>query len=231
VFDGLTPDQQTILRTAGDRTLSGSVESVSTNGPHAVTTLCDRGMKLVQAGAPAIIDLRKAVQPVYDEIEKDAGTKATIDAIQALKQSESGTSIAVACDDVATATTTPAATAITSPLVGTYRTSFTLEELSKSPLLYDDSELSRDNWGDMTITFASDGGVTTTQSNPSTATSTSGRYVLDGDRVTLTFDEGANLGETFKGKWSLFHDTLTFERLTGGELPTPFLVKVWERQP
>src|SRR5207247_411224 len=83
---------------------------------------------------------------------------------------------------VATATPTPAATTITSPLVGTYRTSFTLDELSKSPLLYDDTELNRDNWGDLTITFGADGRVTFNQSNPSTASSTSGRYTPAGDR-------------------------------------------------
>ena len=231
VFDDLTADQQAILRTAGDRMLRGSVASVRANGPQAVTVLCDRGLKFVQAGASAISELRAAVQPVYDEIEKDAGTKATIDAIEKLRASGSGTSIAADCGDVATATPTPAATTITSPLVGTYRTSFTLDELSKSPLLYDDTELNRDNWGDLTITFGADGRVTFNQSNPSTASSTSGRYTLAGDRVTLAFQEGANLGETFTGKWSLFRDTLTFERIAGGELPTPYVIKAWERQP
>lgn len=232
-FDRLTADQQAILRTAGDQMLTGSVESVSANGPNAVSTLCGRGLKIVQAKAKAVADLRAAVQPVYDEIEKDAGTKATIDAIDALKQSAPGNSVAIACPDVAAAspTPTPAATTITSPLVGTYRTSFTLEELSQSPLLYDASELNRENWGDMTITFAPNGRITFTQSNPTTGGSTSGHYSLDGDRVRMAMDTGSNIGETFIGKWSLFHDTLTFQRVDNLELPTPFLVKAWNRQP
>jgi hypothetical protein len=234
VFDRLTADQQAILRTAGDQMLSGSVASVNANSPNAVSTLCGRGLKIVKANAKALKDLRTAVQPVYDEIVKDAGTKATIDAIETLKQSAAGASSAVTCPDIAAAapSATAAATTITSPLVGTYRTSFTMEELSQSPLLYDAAEgLNRGNWGDMSITFGPDGRITFTQSNPSTSGSTSGRYTLNGDRVTMAMDTGENIGETFIGKWSLFHDTLTFERVDNLELPTPYIVKAWTRQP
>ncbi len=40
-----------------------------------------------------------------------------------------------------------------SPIAGTYKTSFTKEELAASPLLYDTGELNNENWGDLTITL------------------------------------------------------------------------------
>ena len=50
------------------------------------------------------------------------------------------------------------------------------------------------------------------------------------DHVVLAFYEGPNKGETFGARWSLFRDTLTFER-TDEELPTPYVVKAWTRVP
>lgn len=47
----------------------------------------------------------------------------------------------------------------------------------------------------------------------------------------LAYDKGINLGETFSARWTLFRDTLTFERVPGDELPTPYLVKAWTKVP
>jgi len=59
--------------------------------------------------------------------------------------------------------------------------------------------------------------------------STSGTYTVTDGQVVLAFDQGANLGETFSASWSLYRDTLTFER--AGGLPTPYLIKAWTRVP
>jgi hypothetical protein len=61
------------------------------------------------------------------------------------------------------------------------------------------------------------------------SSSSSGTYSIDGDRIVMAFDEGDSLGETFSGRWSLFRDTLVFERVPGEVLPTPFLVRAWTR--
>jgi len=71
--------------------------------------------------------------------------------------------------------------------------------------------------------------VTNTQVNPVVSSSTSGTYAIDGDKVVLAFHEGANHGETFGGRWSVFRDTLTVERTTSAILPTPYLVGTWTR--
>jgi len=45
------------------------------------------------------------------------------------------------------ATRSPAPTVIDSPIVGTYTTSFTKDELVGSPHLYDAGEINDGNWG------------------------------------------------------------------------------------
>ncbi len=230
VFDGLTADQQAILREAGQKAFDASVASTSANAAGLPDELCSRGLEMETAPDAAVADLRVAVQPVYDEIESDAGTKATIDAIEALRGSLGSALDAVECD-VAATTPSPSPVANDSPIVGTYTTSFTEEELAASPLLYDPGEVNNEGWGDFTLTFERDGRVTFTQTNASASSSTSGTYSVTDDHIVMAYDEGANFGETFSGRWSLFRDTLTFERAGGEELPTPYLVKAWTRVP
>jgi TRAP-type transport system periplasmic protein len=344
VFDAFTADQQETLRRAGARALADSVESIATRAVGVPDDVCGRGVKMIDASEGALAELRAAVQPVYDEIEKDPATKATIDAIEALRAASTAKPDAVECT-VAASTPAPPAAAVASPidgtwrvcytleelmaagadqgenqpdnagcgtktfrkghfwelgdgflfdpgspngtftvdgstvalksenepetwqfewsiftgtltfkkagnggptgyvvkpfhkvadlaspLVGTYKTSFTKEELLASPLLYEIGEANDGNWGDHTITFDPDGKVTFTQSNTISSGSASGTYSATQDHVVLSYDEGFNKGETFGARWSLFRDTLTFER-TEEELPTPYIVKSWTRVP
>ena len=69
--------------------------TIAAQSAEATDILCGRGLKFVAAPEATISDLRRAVQPVYDEIEKDPGTKATIEAIEALRASTGATPDAV----------------------------------------------------------------------------------------------------------------------------------------
>jgi TRAP-type C4-dicarboxylate transport system substrate-binding protein len=115
------------------------------------------------------------------------------------------------------------------PVDGVYRTSFSLEDLKRSPLLYDLGEVNDQNWGDFTLTLDR-GRVTFEQENDVDGYSTSGTYFVDGDTIVLEFTEGGNAGETFAGRWSLYQARLTFTRDEAlGILPTPYLVGPWQR--
>ena len=331
-FDALTPDQQDLLRRAGVRALAESVDAIRTRGATVADDVCKRGVKVIDASEGTLAELRAAVQPVYDEIEKDPGTKATIDAIEALRAASTAKPDAVECTVPASSPIPPAVAAVSpidgtwrvcytleeliaagavegenqpdnagcgtktfrkgqfwelldgslfdpgepngtfstegstvtltpkgeaetwefewsifrdtltfkkagnggptgyvvkpfhkvtdlaSPLMGTYRTSFTKEELAASPLLTDQGEINDENWGDLAITFDADGNVTFTQTNAIASSSTTGTYSATQDHVVLAFTEGANKAETFGARWSLFRDTLTFER-TDDEAP------------
>jgi TRAP-type C4-dicarboxylate transport system substrate-binding protein len=343
-FDAFTPDQQDVLRRAGVRALAQSVDSIRTSAAGDADHLCKRGVTMIDASEGTLAELRAAVQPVYDEIEKDPGTKATIDAIEALRANFTAAPDTVKCN-VAAATPAPPAAAVVSPidgtwrvcytleelmaagavegenqpgnagcgtktfrkgrfwelrdgslfdpgepkgtftvegstatlvstremetwqfawslfndtltfkkagsggptgfvvkpfhkvtdlaspLVGTYETSFSKEELVSSSLLDEPGEANDGNWGAFTVTFDLEGKVTFTQANAITSSSTSGTYSATQDHVLLAFDEGANKAETFGARWSLYRDTLTFER-TDEVLPTPYLLKSWTRAP
>ena len=168
--------------------------------------------------------LRRAVQPVYDQLEANAETRSLLQRIQAMKHESRATATPDAPACAPSASATGAADQQPTPLDGVYRTSFTREELANSP--HGPGEVRDDNWGDFTLTFDRRR-VTFTQRNDAASYSTSGTDTVDGKAVTLRFTEGANADETFSAHWSLYRDVLTFERL--GELPTPYLVKPWHR--
>jgi outer membrane protein assembly factor BamB/class 3 adenylate cyclase len=122
----------------------------------------------------------------------------------------------------------PTASAST-PLDGTYVTSFTRDELVASPLLTDAGEINDANWGKLTLMF-SGGLVTSTLENDVTHGSACGTYAIRGDAVALSFTEGDSAGETFGFRWTLKEGTLTFRRDESlGVGPTPYLIKPWTK--
>jgi TRAP-type C4-dicarboxylate transport system substrate-binding protein len=229
-YEGLTSDQQALLREAAGKAFEVSATHLPAYEARLVAELCARGLDITTAPVGTVSDLRSAVQSVYDELEKDASTQATIDAIETLRATADVPVGAVECDE-STGTPSAAPTLIDSPLVGTFTASYTKDDLAAHPDLYDAGEVNDGNWGELAITFEPDGRVEMTQMNPVESSSTSGSYSIEGDQVVMAFDEGDNRGETFSGRWSLFRDTLVFERIPDEVLPTPFLVRAWTRVP
>jgi TRAP-type C4-dicarboxylate transport system substrate-binding protein len=224
-FESLTPSQQEALQTAGSAVLSRQFDFAQADNAEGLGVECRRGFRFVQASDQDLAALRRAVQPVYDQLERDAETKSLLQRILAMKHE---TRAASTPDNPPCSPSSAAAGGVAqkvTALDGVYRTSFTREQLAKSPLLVDAGEVNDENWGDLTLGFDR-GRVTFTQRNDVKNTSTSGTYTLDGKLITLTFTEGVNAGETFSGIWSLYRDVLTFKR---GALPTPYVLKPWRR--
>jgi hypothetical protein len=118
---------------------------------------------------------------------------------------------------------------LTAQIDGIYQTSFSRADLVASPFITA-GEINDGNWGDWTLTFLA-GRVSYSQRNNVTNSGSSGTYTTDGDAVTMVFDTGANVGETFGFRWHLTANELTFTRDdTLGVGPTPLLVKPWTRQ-
>ncbi len=118
------------------------------------------------------------------------------------------------------------ASAVASPIDGVWTMSLTRDELASSPLLYDDGELSNQNWGEFTFTF-DNGRFVETQHNSEAVWSGTGTYGIEDDVLILDRDNG----EHFVMRWHLDGDTLVFERDDSlGEAPTPFVIKPWTRQ-
>ena len=224
-FDGLSPDQQQALRASVAAVDQRTIERVKKDAAVATDTLCRRAVPVTNASDQALSELRQKTQPVIDELEKDPGTKATIAAIAALR----GSAKTEAFGPCSQASASGAPAGGPTALDGIWKTSFTTDELAASPLLYDAGEANDGNSGDLTITFAN-GRVTSTQQNGLTHGSASGTFTVNGDVVTMSFDQGDNQGEVFALRWSIYKNTLTFRRDEAvGIGPTPFLVKAWTR--
>ena len=226
VFESLTAAQQDALRQAGTAAVSRQLAFLRGLNDEGRELLCRRGLRFIRATDRDLAGLRRAVQPVYDQLQADAETRSLLQRIRAMKRETAAPPDAPAC---APSSATPAtANQQATALDGVYRTSFTREELAQSPLLTDPGEIRDDNWGDFTLTFDR-GRVTFTQRNDLDHSSTSGTYTLDGKAITLRFTEGVNAGDTFTGPWNLYRDVLTFGRDTSGGFPTPYVLKPWHR--
>lgn len=223
-FDGLTAAQQQALRSAVTAVDQKSVSRVKSDATIATDTLCRRSVKVTNASNDAIDGLRAKVQPVIDELEKDPGTKATIDGIASLRGSMATEAFGPCGQTAASGAPQGGPTA----LDGTWTTSFTKAELAASPQV-DASEVNDENWGDFTLTFAN-GRVSYTQRNPAADSGASGTFTVKDDVLTMAYDQGSNVGETFVFRWSVYKNTLTLRRDEGlGIGPTPFLVKAWTK--
>jgi TRAP-type C4-dicarboxylate transport system substrate-binding protein len=224
-FESLTPSQQQALQTAGSAVLSRQLDKAQADDAEGLGTECRRGFPFVHASNQDLAALRRAVQPVYDQLERDAETKSFLQRILAMKHE---TPAASTPDNPPCSPSSTAAGEVAqkvTALDGAYRTSFTREQLAKSPLLADAGEVNDQNWGDFTLRFDR-GRVTFTQRNNLDSSSTSGTYTLDGKAITLNFTGGVDAGNIFWGRWSLYRDVLTFKR---GSLPTSYVLKPWRR--
>ncbi|HTI30307.1 MAG TPA: hypothetical protein VL687_08125 [Methylomirabilota bacterium] len=115
-----------------------------------------------------------------------------------------------------------------SPIDGTYQTSFSLADLTASPLVTA-NEIKDGNWGSWQLRFRMDR-FSYTQQNNIANSSSQGSFTIDGDAITLAVDKGVHVGETFAFRWQRNATELTFSRDdTLGIGPTPFLVKPWLR--
>jgi TRAP-type C4-dicarboxylate transport system substrate-binding protein len=227
VFESLTASQQDALRQAGSVAVSRQAAVQEGLNDEDRGILCQRGLRFVRASDRELATLRRAVQPVYDRLERNPQTKSVLQRIQAMKRETAAVPDAPACSPSSAAPATASQQVTT--LDGVYRTSFTREELAASPLLLDQGEVNEGNWGQFTLTF-NHGRVTLAGRNDRGSGSTSGTYTINGKTITLRFAEGVNAGETFAAHWNLYRDVLTFKRDPSlGELPTGYLVKPWRR--
>jgi len=83
-FQRLSKDQQAVLRKAAQQGVAGSGAVLRSHEKEALGNLCRRGQKFATATPSQLAMLRKAVQPVYDQLARDARTKEYLDAITSL---------------------------------------------------------------------------------------------------------------------------------------------------
>jgi TRAP-type C4-dicarboxylate transport system substrate-binding protein len=226
-FDRLTVEQQATLRTAGMNNMEATIAGRANFVANILGELCSGVLAIKHAPPAALASLRAAVQPVYDQLETDPDTRATIRAIEALKSSLNAPADTLTCD-APPAASPSSSVVIDSPIVGTWTTSITRDELRSSPLTDFQELLFEESWGDLTLVLDPDGHMSLRQANPIVSGTQTGTYSVKGDRVVISMD---GLGRSFGGRWSLFRDTLSFARVASEELPTPYVIRSWTRLP
>ena len=99
-FDRLPPAQREILRRAGREALATVLARIEKEQTQALEVVCGRGnLKLATASTSELAALRAAVQPVYDELERDGQTREFIAEIRKLRRGVEAESVQCAASE------------------------------------------------------------------------------------------------------------------------------------
>jgi TRAP-type C4-dicarboxylate transport system substrate-binding protein len=210
-FDRLSPAQQEVLRRAGREAVGPVAARVEREQAESLEVVCGRGTLTLATASPSeLAALRVAVQPVYDELERDPETKGLIAEIRKLRTGEAAQGDAGRC---------PSARAPSSALEGVWEASVTPTEIrahggSKAEAATFAGagrlELRDGRW-----TFRND------------RTTVMGTYRVAGDVVALTMRtctaNPCDPGMVTEYGWSVYRDELTLTTRPG-ELYWPRLV-------
>jgi TRAP-type C4-dicarboxylate transport system substrate-binding protein len=221
-FDALSAQQREWLLQAGPRSLSQWPPCPSAMCDRGGgDTLCNRGLTIDSATTAEVAQLRRAVQPVYEDLERSPQTRAFIDQIIKMRDGTVDTPDAVSpCAGSSEPTKTTTVTA----LDGTWEVSITRKELLAAGIA-DAGEDDPSNYGHFTLTFHKGDYVqvntTSNGSDSGTYISDSGTYIVDGNTLILKVTNG----EVWTMTWSIYRDTLTLK----GDIPAGLRAKPWRR--
>ena len=226
-YRGLTDDQRRILRTAAANTVAKKAAFERRYERESATNLCRKGHAMFDSATPAQLRaLRRAVRPVYRELERDPGTRRAIHAIEALKRSVAAPPTAVrGCRGTAG---TPASDD-TTKLDGVW--TMDTDRSAAQP------EYFPENWGHWVFVFDR-GRYAITQENKPSCTWGYGRFTVHGNRTRWAFTDGGGIapsgannkpGEVVVFNFSAYRDTLTLTPLADQISPRNFRDKPWRR--
>jgi hypothetical protein len=228
-FNGLTTEQQEILRTAAANMIDPALDATRREDARAGSGLCIAGTNVVAATTSDLAALHDALQPVYADLEHEATTKEFLDEIRSLKSHLAAEPESFSC----TPQPGSAAEAAATPLDGVYQETTSAEDLRNAGDLTPLPE----NYGAFTLVFDR-GRFAFTQQSDEACTWQYGTYVVKGDRVEWTYVDSGGIspnhannkpGEFFAFDWSLYRDALTLTAVTVDVSPPVFLVRPWHR--
>jgi hypothetical protein len=230
-FDALSDRQRAALRDAGRDVLTATLGVDRHDEAEAAGTLCRRGLRFVTATDDDLAALRRAVQPVYDRLDRDAQTKDAIAQITAMRGEVSATARSEAPTCAPTSQTSGAAKP--TPIDGVYRLDTTREE---SRAVGETDPVS-ENYGRWRFVFDR-GQLYYTQSAEGASRWTRATYTVKGNILEYTVTayggeapHGAaeKTGEVLTFRWSRYRDRLTLGPVKGKISPMNFRMKPWRR--
>lgn len=213
-FARLSDEQRAVLREAATNMVSTVTATMPDTAGYA-EQYCRTGGTIHLADDAFLADVRRAVQPVYAELERDATTKSLIEQITALGDEIDAEPTAIVPCAPAAAVASPGASVAVSSTdefpEGIYRKDVTLQELLDAGI---DRPTAQDHLGMWTLTFQ-DGQFL----DPGCPGST--YSVVDG-RITVTLGPrgdgcGTAAGKVlFSARWTVNGDELQFTDVRSG---------------
>jgi TRAP-type C4-dicarboxylate transport system substrate-binding protein len=225
-FHRLTPEEQSVLRRAATNVVSHQIALDRRLDREASDDICRGGFVSFETASPAeLAALRRAAQPVYDQLETDPGTRVAIRAIEGLKHA-----MRVPPDSLRACRRGHAqAVGQPTPIDGVWRMTTKFGETSHDPTLF------AENYGTWTFVFDR-GRFAVTQQYKDACTWGYGRFRVNGQETAWTFTDGGGIapngaydkpGEFFRFGWSRYRDTLKLTPVKGAISPENFRAKPW----
>jgi TRAP-type C4-dicarboxylate transport system substrate-binding protein len=225
-FERLSPTQQEALRRAGREAFDRKLARLQQTEQRSLSTLCQRGLRLVAASPADVAALRAAVQPVYATLERDAPTRALIARIRGLRaQVPVPASERPACPG-----TVARAVAGAARLEGRWRTTATPDDIRAA----DAPRVEKERFLQLPSTKGTielrDGRWVGRAGGAEFA----GTYAVTGDVVRFTIRRcrpaaGCDPGSFTDYAWSLYRGKLTLERIPGRWAWPAMVAKPWVR--
>ena len=223
---GLTGDERRMLRTAAANAVPERTAAERSLEAESSGNLCRRGhVTFDRASPPELRALRRAVEPVYSDLERHAGTRAAIEGIGRLKrETEAPPAEVPRCGPAETSTGEGK-----SAIDGVWR--MDTDRRAARP------DYLEENWGRWIFVFDR-GRFAITQENPDANACTwqYGTFDVDGNRMSWRFTNGGGIapneaydkpGEFFVFDISSYRDTLTVTPVKGEISPLNFRAKSW----
>jgi TRAP-type C4-dicarboxylate transport system substrate-binding protein len=219
----LTPAQRSILTRAVTGDLAAETNVVRSNERTDTAILCRRGrLRFLYASPAGLAALRRAVQPVYAQLERDPQTRRFIRQIEAMRQ-EISPEPPPACPSAAQLA------GKAGPLDGVWRFTATPADLRSAG--WSQGDVVPENYGTFTIVIDR-GRFAFTNENRRACIWAYGTFTVHGNQFKELFTDGGGVaptgaankpGELFTDRWSLYRGVLTLSPVLGPSMPKPWL--------
>lgn len=215
-FASLDDSQREALRGAARSALADTVAFERDDEQQWAATLCRNGLSFVRPSGDRLVRFRRRLQPVYEQLERDALTRTTIAQITAMRDEDP----VIAESDAPECGPPDPQSRITSqrtPVDGVYRMTTPREEwrlvLDRGRLEYTQSSDDGERW-------------------------TKGVYTVKGQMMTWRItayggdvpnSDGERTGDVVAFHWNRYRDLLLLEPVAGKVSPARLRVKAWRR--
>jgi TRAP-type C4-dicarboxylate transport system substrate-binding protein len=229
-YDALSDDQRQALHAAGRAAVDPAMDRVEAFDKEALGVLCNRREVALRSATPSQLDgLRAATGPLSEALERDPATMDAVREIAAMRAD-----VVAEPAPTCVADERQQASAGATRVDGLWRMDSTESEYAE---IASPGDVVPENWGEFTYAFA-DGRFAFTTENGEACLWAYGSYVVKGDVVEWTVEDGGGIsvteenffnrpGEFYTFRWSRFRDRLTLAPVKGTISPEPYRVNPW----